>query len=164
MILGRTRRHLPHLIISSHMLTCEIGAHIPALQQYPQEVWEHIIHCLDDESAASAARVCYAWTFASRRRPYRYQTFTYPSYKLKETLSVSPAIRACIRRLRLKWHADANFDWVTLLPPENIQSIEFYFYPGCFEETFPVQCNGQLLCAGRGSPYRHSARAVKVIA
>ncbi|KAK0496999.1 hypothetical protein EDD18DRAFT_183458 [Armillaria luteobubalina] len=112
-------------------------AHIPALQRCPQEVWEHIIHCLDDESAASAARVCYAWTFASRRRLYRYLTFTYPSHKLEETLSTSPVIRACIRRLRLKWHADANFDWVTLLPPGNIQSIEFYFYPGCFEETFP---------------------------
>ncbi|KAK0228972.1 hypothetical protein IW262DRAFT_1293651 [Armillaria fumosa] len=113
------------------------SAHITALQRCPQEVWEHIIHCLDDESAASAARVCYAWTFASRRRLYRYLTFTYPSHKLEETLSTSPVIRACIRRLRLKWHADANFDWVTLLPPGNIQSIEFYFYPGCFEETFP---------------------------
>ncbi|KAK0496996.1 hypothetical protein EDD18DRAFT_183295 [Armillaria luteobubalina] len=113
------------------------GTHIPALQRCPQEVWEYIIHCLDDESAASAARVCYAWTFASRRRLYRYLTFTYPSHKLEETLSTSPVIRACIRRLRLKWHADANFDWVMLLPPGNIQSIEFYFYPGCFEETFP---------------------------
>ncbi|KAG7448174.1 uncharacterized protein BT62DRAFT_930269 [Guyanagaster necrorhizus] len=110
---------------------------ISALQRCPQEIWEHIIYCLDDESAASAARVCYAWTFASRRRLYRYLTFTYPSHKLEETLSNSAVIRACIRRLRLKWHAEANFDWVTLLPPGNIQSIEFYFYPGCFEETFP---------------------------